>query len=138
MKCETHLKSFENYQQTFVSGGISVRVVIIYRLHPTKKNGLKAADFFGEFAGFFYSLATNGGHLLILGDFNIHWECQRNADTKQPADILKSVNLRQHVPKRTNIHGHILDLDISRDDDNLIKSVSSMLSDHFLIKINVY
>ena len=38
LKCETHLrfqaKSFENYQLTFISGGISVRVAIIYRLHP--------------------------------------------------------------------------------------------------------
>jgi len=34
LKCETHLrfqaKSFENYQLTFVSGGISVHVAIIY------------------------------------------------------------------------------------------------------------
>ena len=45
----------------------------------------------------------------------------------------------QHVQERTHRHGHILDLVISRDDDNLIKSasVSSMLSDHFLININV-
>ena len=49
---------------------MSVRVGIIYRLHPTKKNGLKAADFFKEFSGFVDSLATNSGHLLILGDFN--------------------------------------------------------------------
>ena len=55
LKCETHLRfqsiSFENYQLTFVSGGISVRVAIIYRLHPSKKNGLKAADFFKEYFG---------------------------------------------------------------------------------------
>ena len=76
LKCETHFrfqsKSFENYQLTFVSGGISVRVAIIYRLHPSKKNGLKAAHFFKEYSGFVESLTTNSGHLLILGDFNIH------------------------------------------------------------------
>ena len=64
LKCETHLrfqaKSFENNQLTFVSGGINVRVAIIDRLHPSKKNGLKAADFFKEFVA---SLATNSGHL---------------------------------------------------------------------------
>ena len=85
--------------------GISVYVAIIYRLHPTKKNGLKAADFFKEFSGFVDSFA----------------------------------NLRQHVQERTHRHGHILDLVISRDDDNLVKgvSVSSMLSDHSLVNINV-
>jgi len=55
---------------------------------------------------------------LILGDFNIHWDGGRYADTKQLADILRSANLRQ---ERTHRHGHILDLVISRDDDNLIK-----------------
>ena len=84
--------------------------------------------------GFVDSLATNSGHLLILGDFNIHWE----SDTKQLADILKSANPQQHVQERTLRHGHILDLVISRDNDNLINgvSVSSILSDHFLVSIN--
>jgi len=85
------------------------------------------------------TLAAKSGLLLILGDFNIHWDCQRNADTKELVDILRSANLRQHVQERTHRHGHILDLVISRDDDNLIKgvSVSSMLSDHFLISMDV-
>ena len=41
LKCETHL-SFDNYQLTFSSGEISFHLAIIYRLHPTKKAGLKA------------------------------------------------------------------------------------------------
>ena len=39
-------KSFENHQMTVISGGI------IYRLHPTKKNGLNTGDFFREFSEF--------------------------------------------------------------------------------------
>jgi len=49
-------KSFENYQLTFVYEGISVRVAIIYRLHSTKNNNLKAAEFFKEFLKFVLSL----------------------------------------------------------------------------------
>ena len=88
---------------------------------------------------FIESLATNNGRQLILGDFNIHWDCRRNPGSKQLADILKSANLGQHVQERTHRHRHILDLVISRDDDNLIKgvSVSSMLSDHFLVNNGV-
>ena len=41
LKCETHLcfqaKSFEIYQLTFISEGISVRLAIIYRLYINKK-----------------------------------------------------------------------------------------------------
>ena len=84
-------------------------------------------------------IATNSGHLLIVGYFNIHWDCQRNADTKQLADILRSANLRQHVKERIHRHSHILDLAISRDGDNLIKGVSvpSMLSGDLFVNINV-
>ena len=47
---------------------------------------------------------------MTLGDFNIRWDCQKNADTKQLADILRSANLRQHFQERTHRHGHILHL----------------------------
>jgi hypothetical protein len=143
LKLQNHFRfqarSFENYQLTFTSGGVSVRVAIVYRLHPSKKNGLKTVDFFREFSEFVDSLATNSGHLLILGDFNIHWDSQVNADTKHLSDILRSASLTQHVQERTHKHGHILDLVITRDVGNLVKgvSVSTMLSDHFLIDIVV-
>ena len=67
--CVFQAKSFENYQLTFLSVGISVRVVTIYRIHPIKGNSLTAADFFRTFSGFVHSLATNSGHLLILDDY---------------------------------------------------------------------
>jgi len=67
----------------------------------------------------------------------MHCHCQRNAYTKQLADIRTSANLRQHVQERTYIHCHILDHIISHDDHNLIKGVSSMLSDHIYINIEV-
>ena len=43
------------------------------------------------------------------------------------------------MSKKEHTHGHIVDLVISCDDDNLIKGVSasSMVSDHFLVNINV-
>jgi len=62
---------------------------------------MKSADFFKECSRFVYSLATNSGYLLILGDFNTYWDCQRNAETKQLGDILRSTNLTQHVQERT-------------------------------------
>jgi len=102
--CEIHLcqAPFEITNLPFVSGKISVRVTIIYRLHQTKNNGLNAADVFKEYS-----------------------ECV--------------ANLVQHMQERTHIHRHISDIVISRGDDNLIRgvSVSSMLSDHFLINSDV-
>ena len=53
--------------------------------------------------------------------------------------IIISAILRQHVQESTRRHGHILYLVISRYYQNFIKcvSVSSTLSDHFLIIIGV-
>jgi len=85
-------KSFENYQLAFVSRGISIRVAIIYRLLPTKKNGPKAADFLKNISEFVDSLATNIGYLLFLGYINRYWD----TDIKQPADNFRSPNLKQH------------------------------------------
>jgi len=62
--CDFRL-SLENYQITFVSGGISVHVNIIYRLHQTKNCFMKTADFFKECSEFIDSLASNSGYLLI-------------------------------------------------------------------------
>jgi len=74
LKRETHLRFevFRKLPTDFCIWGIGIRVAIIYRLHPTKKNGLKAADIFKEYLGFVDSLTANSDHLLILGDYNIH------------------------------------------------------------------
>ena len=98
---------------------------------------MKAAHFFKEVLDLVDSLVTN--HLVILGDFKIHWNCQSNVYTKQLDGILRFVNIRQQMRVRTQIHGRILDVVISRDDDYLIKGVfgSSMLYDHFLISTDV-
>ena len=94
-------------------------------LHPSKKNDLKTVYFCSEsYLEFVDSLATNSGHLLILGDFNIHWDSQVNADTKHLSDILRSASLTQHVQERTHKHGHILDLVITQDVGSLVKGVS--------------
>jgi len=118
------ISAFRYYQLTFGCEGISVRVSIIYRLYRTKKNGLKATDFLKQFSEFVGPLDTYRGHFLILRNFNIHWDCKGNADSKYVADILRFANLGKHVQERTHRHGHLVDIVISRDDDYFIKDVS--------------
>ena len=74
LKVKTHApyktKSFENLQATVTCSGTSVRISVIYCLHPNKKkNNVTSNDFFVEFAAFIDSLACQNGHLLLLGDF---------------------------------------------------------------------
>ena len=111
----------------------------MYWLHLTKKNGLKSSDFFREFSEYVDSLAISKGHLLIVGDFNIHWDSPSDANTKHLSSILKSASLTQHVQERTHRHGHMLDLVIYHEDDTFVNKVSltSMLSDHVLDNIEL-
>ena len=100
---------------------------------------MKSSDFVREFGEFVDSVATKNGHLLILGDFNIHWDCPEKSDTIHLSDTLASANLIQHVKEPTHVAGHIIDLVISREGDDFVKSVSvsSQFSDHFIINVSV-
>ena len=52
-------------------------------------------------------------------------------------NILESFNLCQHVNERTHRAGHMLDLVITRNDENILQSVTvqdSCISDHYTVK----
>ena len=114
---------FENYQLTFT---ISVHVIINNSFHSSKKNGLKTAGFSKDYPCHQQWSSVDPGWL-------------QHPVTKNLSDILRSASLTEHVQERTHKHGHILDLVITWDVGNLVKgvSVSTMLSDHFLIDILV-
>ena len=58
--------------------------------------------------------------LLICGDFNIYMDVPSDADTIRLKDLLNSMGLVQHVKRPTHIHGHILDLIITRQADDVV------------------
>ena len=64
------------------------------------------------------------GKLLVLGDFNVHWDNNNAPETKEIKTLLTSNNLKQHVTKSTHREGHILDLVMSREMHELVKSFS--------------
>ena len=143
LKIKTHVpykaKSFENFQATITCSGTTIRLAVIYRLHPhIKKNGVRNHDFFEEFASFIDTLASQTGHLILLGDFNIHWDIKDELNTKKLVELLASSNLTQHVHESTHKLGHIIDLVITRSDDDLVNaiSVSSLFSDHHIVNIS--
>ena len=76
---------------------------------------------------------------MILGNFNVHWDFEEDTDIKCLSEILRSANLIQHVQRRTQRQGHILDIVIIREGDDLVLgvSVSFTLSDHFLVNSEV-
>ena len=57
--------------------------------------------------------------LIIGGDFNIHVDVCNDLTTVKFQQILGMLVLTQHVRTETHLKGHILDLVIGRDVDNL-------------------
>ena len=72
-------------------------------------------------------------HLVITGDFNLHLDCTTNNDTMRFMELLDSFSLQQHVNVPTHVHGHTLDLIITRQSDEIVKTqpwTDCLFSDH--------
>ena len=54
-------------------------------------------------------LLHDPGKLLILGDFNAHWDHANTTEANEFKGILNSHDLQQHVTQGTHIKEHTLD-----------------------------
>ena len=72
--------------------------------------------------------------MIILCDFNLHLAIPSH-HTETFTDILTSFGLLQHVNFTTHIHGHWLDLCITRSASQIVSSIfpSDGLSDHLTV-----
>ena len=71
--------------------------------------------------------------LLIVGDFNVHVNCDNDPDALKLLGLFESTGLEQHVKIPTHISGNTLDLMITRHSDNIINCVPQadfLFSDH--------
>ena len=84
-------------------------------------------------------MSTLPGHLLILGDFNIHWDKPDNPERIEFADLIDTFGLKLLVNEPTHTGLHTLDFVITRSEDQILRSVhvSDTITDHSLILINL-
>lgn len=78
-------------------------------------------------------LTTNTSHrLVILCDFNIHYDSDTDTYSNSMNLLLKNNNLKQHVAEPTHNKGHIIDWDIAPYDKSV--SVTDLcISDQFVL-----
>ena len=103
--------------------------MIIYRPPYSENHKVSTNVFFHKLADFLESIVMTEGELFIVGDFNIHTDMLDDLDAIKLSDLLESFSLQQHVSGPTHIHGHILELIITRQTDRIIKMLPWM-SDH--------
>ncbi len=93
-------------------------------------------DFIKEFADFLSELVLAADRVLIVGDFNIHVDNEKDALGSAFIDILNSIGVRQHVSGPTHSRNHTLDLILSHGIDvNGVEILqqSDDISDHYLV-----
>ena len=90
--------------------------------------------FFHEFEDLLENIVTTHLDIYILCDFNLHLDVS-DSNTQRFNKILKCFNLKQHVNFSTHVHGHWLDLLITKSSCDHVKSVfpADGISDHFTV-----
>ena len=141
VKVEPSVKasSFESINVLLSVASYTFRLIVIYRVPPSKKNKLSKSTFITEFADLLEESAIWSGKLVICGDFNIHWDNEQDSERKTFFSLLDSFGMSQHVTTTTHTDGHILDFLITRTDENVFKScsVEEFISDHRAIIANM-
>ncbi len=93
-------------------------------------------DFIKEFGDFLSELVLAADKVLIVGDFNIHVDNEKDALGSAFIDILNSIGVRQHVSGPTHSRNHTLDLMLSHGIDvNRVEILqqSDDMSDHYRV-----
>lgn len=127
--------TFQFVEVSIIHNAVNTRIVVVYRPPPSRKARAPFSTFLHEFADLLACLAVANGRLVILGDFNIHWDVQDNPETTKFRDLLDAHNLRQMVTFPTHVSGHTIDHVITRSSETVIQSISSSewITDHVSI-----
>ena len=91
--------------------------------------------FFNQFSDFL-NTPTVPDKTLLMGDFNFHSENVENNNYRKLHDIIDMFNLTQSVSEPTHNQGHLLDLEFSKQNDNIFICINlhhGLTSDHTAI-----
>ena len=140
VKDETPLqasKIMEYMKVNACPNGITFEVYVLYR-YP----GTSFISFCEELPDILENNITkNKGHLLLLGDFNIHLDKQDLPDTIIFQDFMDSFGLMNHIIQPTHTSKHMLDLVISQPELSQIVRIvelSHFLSDHCFTHVSLF
>ena len=125
--------SYEVSEWLVSLGSTRLRTIIVYRPPYSVDHPITASVFLREFANYLESIVMSQEQLLITGDFNFHMDVPMDPDTIHFKDLLDSMGLVQHVKRPTHIHGHTLDLIITRQSDDIVADEplpERFISDH--------
>ena len=110
-------------------------MLVIYR-SPLSADGTTIDLFLSEFSNLLEQIITDPKPIIIFGDFNLHVDLPNDVAALKFLDRLETFGLKQHVNVVTHRCGHILDLVITRSDDDLVLNLNvtdPIISDHLAV-----
>ena len=117
-------------------------LIVVYRPPPSKNNGLTNSHFLEELDQLFSEVSVLPGNIIILGDFNIHWNKPKESCTRRFKTSLDSFGFRQHIEEPTHKAGNTIDFIISRMGEDIVLPNTNVfdddLSDHFSVFCKCY
>ncbi|XP_062595717.1 uncharacterized protein LOC134257091 [Saccostrea cucullata] len=113
---------FEHLKVTVRIEDMRMNLCIIYRPPPSTVNGLTTSQFFSEWDTYLDQNTIFPQDLVITGDFNFHVDNRSDPEASRLLQSLDDRNLIQHVDEPTHVHGHILDLLITRSSSEILHS----------------
>lgn len=135
LSCKSiHLGSYSTFEYLALAirSDYPCLLLTIYR-PPRLKKG-----FLTEFSELLSQITVEYDYILILGDFNIHIDCDTDRFANHFTELLSSFELIQHITGATHNQGHTLDLVISKGLDITLECFLDVgISDHFCIFFNV-
>ena len=131
--------SFESREMIITIVSISIRLVVIYRMPPSKKNKLKRGTFVTEFSDYLERLSCLRGNLIIVGDVNINWLENNDSERRNLFHILETFGLVQRIDFPTYQNGHLLDYVITRRDSDFASnfSIADKIYDHMALHVSL-
>ena len=126
--------TFEHLDIKYVTS--KLKLVVVYRPPSSSLH-----QFIAEITSYFSDLTLSADNLLITGDFNLHLEVPHTPGVSDFKRALSEHNLVQHVKQATHKAGHLLDLVITRDDNNSIKDFdvyNSCISHHHSVVFTIH
>ena len=132
------MKSFEACEVRLSCQNSVIVLICLYRPPPSKKNKLKNSMFMEEFPDLLESLMSHD-RLIIVGDFNFHFDSNTDRNVKDLKTLIDHHNLKQLVNVPTQIFGHTLDWILTNNESDVqdVHVVNKLISDHYVVSFDI-
>lgn len=97
---KVHLGAFDSLEYLAIKDPKKVLILTLYKPPKSKSN------FFNDFSNLLSVICMDYDKLIIVGDFNIHYDKPKDVQSKMLNGILDSFGLTQHVSVNTQPRTH--------------------------------